>query len=287
MAYQDRRTRLVNVLTAIGQTAILYDNPSRSLLNGEFIRIGTDTTYYQVSACTTTGCTVTPALVVAAADNSTITREDKYAIMPFEDLLDQMNLDDLASRTNPEGYEAEIYKMSLRGRDVVESVLDSPVISRSYTELFSIEAGHVGLKVVAMNYEARTKILLPMRPLISVDLLEFGDGLGTFSTIASTGYTYDIVNGILHYPGGFPAGNLNVRVTWTAGYASCPHYIQECFLDVMQFLFSKSKMGWKLLTQTSAQQGSNVGAAASPFRTLKDLTDYLEDQLFDFKEVSI
>lgn len=285
--FSDRITRLVNGVKAVGQTSIGFDNPVRAMQNGEFVQIGSDATYYQISACTSTTFTASPALVVQAADNAVITRIDKYALMPLDDLLDSLGKDDLQD----DGEECEIYKLSLQARSKMENKLSQPIVSRNYDEFYTAGSEKLdftsyaefqgGLPVPNMwdgktNAAPNTVLQLKHRPVVSVTTLKING-----STIPSTQYLVDYNRGQIYFASGFSSDFNRNEVIYVAGYASVPQEFIDIYVDLVNILHSRKKMGRNSLIYQGATGVLNPESNVT-YRPMDDLDKYLEERLMDY-----
>lgn len=277
MAFEinDSMTRTVTTLTAAGASSVPIKNPLRALIKGEWITFAGHATEYQVTGSTASSVSFTPVLTAQVAAAELLTRFDKYGLITVEDWTDELQE---KYSTVSDGRKTEIYKKLLSARSRIEKRLDGPIVSRSYTEKYSIDP-HVTY-YPGMVYPPVTRLYTKHWPIVSVASITIDD-----SAVSSS--DYEVIDGdYIWYESGWPRGENNIEVTYTAGYTYPEFEFRELFFNVTNFLISLSPSGKDLMI-VGSNEGATGPAVGQSIRSLEDIDKYIDMHLHQYRRVNI
>ena len=251
---QDSIQRSVNGAVTSGNTAVVFDTPARQLINGEGVIFAGHSTEYVISACTSTGFTVTPALTSNIADDEKLTRVDPFRLVEFDDVRDEL----LPGKNDNDPDVVRLYKLALRARQFLEEKTENVFKSRSIVEVLSND-----------DY-CKTELMLKYRPAISVEsvVVQYV-GEATSETLDSSLYSLNTELGLIYRPAGWPVGVDHLTVTYTAGYSTIEFGDQQNFLQLVQIMHSLSPKGHDALVLASNSK------LEKSFRSFDDLDKWM------------
>lgn len=122
-------------------------------------------------------------------------------------------------------------------------------------------------------------------PMITVTAIKFDDVAESDITDGTTtGYLYaaqDLKdNGMIFRVGGWPIGDRNIKITYTAGWATVPYWIQQVAKEIVLFEYHKSQFAQaRNMLINSSSDGSKSVAGTPVYRSLDEIFSHFEDKL--------
>lgn len=122
-------------------------------------------------------------------------------------------------------------------------------------------------------------------PMITVTGIKFDDvAVSDITDGTTTGYLYSAQdlkdNGLIFRVGGWPIGDRNIKISYTAGWSTVPYWIQEIAKEIVLFNYQKSQFAnARNILINSSSDGTKSASGTPAYRTLEDIFSHFEKQL--------